>query len=88
MLPRNSFGEVHELKGISRYFTGCIVLITVMAENLSETLEQYIQACIAVAKLLNSGADLSEPERLSLENNLAIVQLNYRLWLRVRQRVA
>jgi hypothetical protein len=59
-----------------------------MAENLSETLEQYTQACVAVAKLLNSGAELSESQRLSLENNLAIIQLNYRLWLRVRQRVA
>jgi hypothetical protein len=59
-----------------------------MSDAIYDPLDEFSQACIAVANLLNNGTELSESHRLSLENSLAIVQLKYRLWVRLRHKVA
>jgi hypothetical protein len=45
-------------------------------------LRDFTQSSIALARLLQRGARLTDLERLSIENNLAIVQLNYAVWMR------
>jgi hypothetical protein len=51
-------------------------------EAVTATLGEFSQSCISVARLLQSGAKLTDQERLSLENHMAIIQLNYRVWMR------
>lgn len=45
-------------------------------------LKEYTQASVALARLLQRGAELSDVERLTIENNLAVVQLNYAVCIR------
>jgi hypothetical protein len=51
-------------------------------ENVAAVLKDYTQASIALVQLLRKGADFTELDRLTLENNLAIVQLYYAVWMR------
>jgi hypothetical protein len=50
--------------------------------EVTSRLGEFSQSCLAVAKLLQGGAKLTDQERLSLENHMAIVQLTYAVWTR------
>ena len=50
--------------------------------EVEAALKDFTQSSIALARLLQRGAKLTDLERLSIENNLAIVQLNYSVWMR------
>jgi len=55
---------------------------TVAPEDVEQALTLFSQACVCFAKVLQEGPELSDLQRLSVENNLAIVQLNYTYWVR------
>ena len=50
--------------------------------DVEQALAEFSRAAIALAKILQEGPELSHLQRLSVENNLAIVQLNYTYWTR------
>ena len=50
--------------------------------EVEAALKQYTQASMALATLLSRDAELSDLERLTIENNLAVVQLNYAVCIR------
>jgi hypothetical protein len=54
--------------------------------EVASALGEFNHSCIVLAKLLQSGVNLTDEERLSLENHLAVVQLNYAVWTRQCQR--
>ena len=51
-------------------------------EEIAAALIAFSQSSFALAKLLQRGIQLSDIDRLSIENNLAIVQLHYSVWIR------
>ncbi|HSF65941.1 MAG TPA: hypothetical protein VLA67_00770 [Nitrospiraceae bacterium] len=51
-------------------------------EEVAAALIAFSQSSFALAKLLQRGIQLSDIDRLSIENNLAIVQLHYSVWIR------
>jgi len=53
-------------------------------ENVEVTaaINAFTQSSFALARLLQRGVQLSDTDRLSIENNLAIVQLHYSVWIR------
>ena len=50
--------------------------------EVAAALNEFSHSCIALARLLQRGARITDVERLSMENSLAIVQLNYAVWIR------
>ena len=56
--------------------------LTMSEEEAEQSLSDFSKACVSVAKMLQEGPSLSDLERLSIENHLAIVQLNYACWVR------
>jgi hypothetical protein len=52
------------------------------SEEVAEALIAFSQSSFALARLLQRGVQLSDTHRLSIENNLAIVQLHYSVWIR------
>ena len=54
--------------------------------DVEAALSDYNQASIALARLLQRGTNLTDIDRLSIENNLAVVQLNYSVWIRQMHR--
>lgn len=51
-------------------------------EDIAQTLAEFSRVCVAVAKMIQDGPGLSHLDRLTIENNLAVVQLNYTYWVR------
>jgi hypothetical protein len=51
-------------------------------EEVAAALIAFSQSSFALARLLQRGVQLSDIDRLSIENNLAIVQLHYSVWIR------
>lgn len=51
-------------------------------EDIAKTLAEFSRVCVAVAKMIQEGPGLSHLDRLTIENNLAVVQLNYTYWVR------
>jgi len=51
-------------------------------EEVAAALIAFSQSSFALARLLQRGVQLSDIDRLSIENNLAIVQLHYSVWVR------
>jgi hypothetical protein len=51
-------------------------------DAIEKALAEYSRAAVSLAKLLQENPNLSDLQRLSVENNLAIVQLNYTYWMR------
>ena len=51
-------------------------------EEVAAVLIAFSQSSFALARLLQRGVQLSDIDRLSIENNLAIVQLHYSVWIR------
>ena len=51
-------------------------------EEVAAALIAFSQSSFALARLLQRGVPLSDTDRLSIENNLAIVQLHYSVWIR------
>jgi hypothetical protein len=51
-------------------------------EEVAAALIAFSQSSFALARLLQSGVQLSDIDRLSIENNLALVQLHYSVWIR------
>jgi hypothetical protein len=51
-------------------------------EDVAKTLAEYTRVCVSVAKMLHDCPHLTDLERLTLENNIAIVQLNFAYWVR------
>ena len=50
--------------------------------EVEAALRDYSHASFALAKLLQRRAGLTDLEQLMIDNNLAIVQLNYAAWMR------
>ena len=50
-------------------------------EEVAAALIAFSQSSFALARLLQRGVQLSDIDRLSIENNLAIVQLHYSVWI-------
>ena len=50
--------------------------------EVAAALKEFSHSCVALAKLLQSGTNLTEVQRLTIDNSLAIVQLNYAVWNR------
>ena len=57
-------------------------LNTVANVEVQAALIDLSRSCVTLAKLLQRGANLTDRQRLSIENCLAIVQLNYAVWIR------
>lgn len=55
-------------------------------DEVASGLDEFNRSCVVLAKLLQSHIELTDEERLSLENHLAVVQLNYAVWTRRSQR--
>ena len=53
--------------------------------EVETALRDFNESCITLASLLQGGANLTDLDRLSIENHLAIVQLNYSVWVRKSQ---
>jgi hypothetical protein len=51
-------------------------------EEVAAALIAFSQSAFALARLLQRGVQLSDIDRLSIENNLALVQLHYSVWIR------
>ena len=51
-------------------------------KTAQKALRDYSHASFALAKLLQRRAGLTDLEQLMIDNNLAIVQLNYAAWMR------
>ena len=51
-------------------------------EDVAKTLAEFSRVCVAVAKMIQEGPGFSHLDRLTIENNLAVVQLNYTYWVR------
>ena len=51
-------------------------------EELTAALNEFSQSSFRLARLLQRGVTLTDTDRLSIENNLAIVQLHYSVWVR------
>lgn len=51
-------------------------------EEITAALNAFSQSSFALARLLQQGVQLTDRDRLSIENNLAIVQLHYSVWVR------
>lgn len=51
-------------------------------ENVEKILAEFTHSCAAITRMLHDGANLSNEDRLSLENNIAIVHVNYSNWVR------
>ena len=51
-------------------------------EDIAKTLAEFSRVCAAVAKMIQEGPGFSHLDRLTIENNLAVVQLNYTYWVR------
>ena len=51
-------------------------------QEVRQTLSDFNRVCESIAKMLQEGPALSDQERLSVENHIAIVQLNYGYWVR------
>ena len=51
-------------------------------EEIAKELADFSRVCVSMAKRLQEGPPLSHLERLTVENNLAVVQLNYSYWIR------
>ena len=52
------------------------------AEEVRPVLDAFTQSSSTLARLLQRGVQLTDTDRLSIENNLAIVQLYYSFWVR------
>ena len=52
--------------------------------KIDAVLKDYAESCHHLVDLLKSGANLTDAHRLTLENNLAMIQLHYGVWLRQR----
>lgn len=52
--------------------------------EVHEALNDFSESSANLAKVLKGGADLTDMERLSLENNLALVQIHYGIWVRTK----
>jgi hypothetical protein len=52
------------------------------SEEVAAALSAFSQSSFALARLLQRGVQLNDTDRLSIENNLAIVQLHYSVWIR------
>jgi len=57
------------------------------ADAIEKALAEYSRAAVSLAKLLQENPNLSDFQRLSVENNLAIVQLNYTYWMRLAHKI-
>jgi hypothetical protein len=51
-------------------------------EDIAKELADFSRVCVSMAKRLQEGPPLSHLDRLSVENNIAVVQLNYTYWVR------
>jgi hypothetical protein len=51
-------------------------------EEVTAALKEFSHSSFTLARLLQRGVTLTDIERLSIENNLAIVQLHYSVWVR------
>jgi hypothetical protein len=51
-------------------------------EEVTAALNEFSQSSFTLARLLQRGVTLTDTDRLSIENNLAIVQLHYSVWVR------
>ena len=51
-------------------------------EDVGKILAEFTHSCAAITRILHDGTSLSDEDRLRLENNLAIVQVNYSNWVR------
>ena len=52
-----------------------------IVDESDRILIEFTKSCVAVAKMLKNGIKLTDAERLSIENNIALVQLHYTLWV-------
>ena len=52
-----------------------------IVDESDQILIEFRKSCVAVAKMLKNGIKLTDAERLSIENNIALVQLHYALWV-------
>lgn len=50
--------------------------------DVAAVLNAFTQSSFYLARLLQRGVPLTDIDRLSIENNLAIVQLHYSVWAR------
>jgi len=50
--------------------------------EFEQALTAFTESCANLAKALKAGPPISDMDRLSLENNLALVQIHYSTWLR------
>ena len=50
-------------------------------EEVTAALNEFSHSSFTLARLLQRGVTLTDIERLSIENNLAIVQLHYSVWV-------
>jgi hypothetical protein len=57
------------------------------AEEVERILADYSRASVSLAQLLQDKPSLSDLQRLSIENHMAIVQLHYTYWVRQASKV-
>jgi hypothetical protein len=57
-------------------------LHTTSNRQVAAALSQFSQSSFTIARLLERGVQLTDTDRLLIENNLAIVQLRYSTWMR------
>jgi hypothetical protein len=50
--------------------------------ELNAAIDAFTQSSFSLASLFQRGVQLTGADRLSIENNLAIVQLHYSVWVR------
>jgi hypothetical protein len=50
--------------------------------ELTAAINAFTQSSFSLARLFQKGVQLTDADRLSIENNLAIVQLHYSVWVR------
>lgn len=51
-------------------------------EDIAKELADFSRVCVSMAKRLQEGPPLSHLDQLTVENNIAVVQLNYSYWIR------